>query len=86
MKRRAFLALLSGAAAAWPLAARAQLIVFLAAGSKAANTRYYSGFPQGMRKLGYLENRDYIFEARYADGDAARLPALAKELLQLSQT
>jgi putative tryptophan/tyrosine transport system substrate-binding protein len=90
VRRRTFITILSGAAVAWgPLAARAQLpaarplIVFLAAGSKAANTRYYSGFPQGMRELGYLENRDYIFEARYADGDAARLPALAKELLQL---
>jgi ABC-type uncharacterized transport system substrate-binding protein len=89
LQRREFITLIGGAAAAWPLAARAQepaarpLIVFLAAGSKAANTRYYSGFPQGMRELGYLENRDYIFEARYADGDAARLPALAKELLQL---
>ena len=36
-----------------------------------------------MRELGHLENRDYIFEPRYADGDAARLPTLAKELLQL---
>jgi putative ABC transport system substrate-binding protein len=88
MKRRTFITLLGGATAAWPLAARAQtaarpLIVFLAAGSKAANTRFYSGFPEGMRELGYLENRDYMFEARYADGDGAHLPALAKELLQL---
>src|SRR5262245_13870681 len=80
MKRRAFITLLGGAAAAWPLAARAQtaaraLIVFLAAGSKAANTRFYGGFPEGMRELGYLENRDYMFEARYADGDGAHLPA-----------
>ena len=87
MRRREFITYLSGVAA-WPLAVRAQqaarpLIVFLAAGSKAANTRYYSGFPQGMRELGHLENRDYIFEPRYADGDAARLPTLAKELLQL---
>jgi putative ABC transport system substrate-binding protein len=87
-RRREFITLFGGAAVAWPLAARAQqaarpLIVFLAAGSKAASTRYYSGFPQGMRELGYLGNRDYMFEARYADGDGARLPALAKELLQL---
>jgi hypothetical protein len=67
VRRRTFITILSGAAVAWgPLAARAQLpaarpqIVFLAAGSKAANTRYYSGFPQDMRELGYLENRDYI--------------------------
>jgi ABC-type uncharacterized transport system substrate-binding protein len=90
MRRREVSGLLGGSAA-WPLAARAQpaarpLIVFLAAGSKAANTRYYSGFPQGMRELGYLENRDYTFEARYADGDAARLPVLAKELVHLKPT
>ena len=87
-RRELLVAALGGAAAALPLAARAQpaarpLIVFLAAGSKAANTRYYSGFPQGMRELGYMENRDYMFEARYADGELARLPVLAKELLQL---
>jgi putative tryptophan/tyrosine transport system substrate-binding protein len=86
--RRKFITLLGGAAAVWPVAAQAQqaarpLIVFLAAGSKAANMRIYSGFPQGMRELGYLENRDYMFEPRYADGNVTRLPALANELLQL---
>ena len=53
---------------AWPLAARAQqpstsppkrpIIGFLAGGSKVANERYYSGFPEGMRGFGYAEGRD----------------------------
>jgi putative tryptophan/tyrosine transport system substrate-binding protein len=81
--------LLGGAAAAWPRNGLAQsplkrpLIGFLGAGSKAASARYYSGFPLGMRELGYLEGRDYGFEDRYADGDASRLPLLAEELVRL---
>src|SRR6266545_4582097 len=94
MKRREFLTLLGGAAAAWPLAARAQpsaevfprrpTVGFLAAGSKAANRQFYDGLPQGMRELGYIEGRDYEIAYRYADGDLARLPALAQELVHLA--
>ena len=89
MKRRAFITLLGGAAAAWPCNGLAQsrpkrpLIGFLGASSKAAGARYYSGFPLGMRELGYLEGRDYGVEDRYADGDASRLPSLAEELVRL---
>ena len=90
MKRRGFITLLGGAAAALrPLDGWAQtppkrpLIGFLAPSSKATGGPYYSGFPQGMRDLGYLENRDYVLEARYADGDQARLPLLAEELVRL---
>ena len=89
--RREFITLLGGAAAAaWPLAARAQqaarerpLIGFLSPSSKAAGQRFYSGFPAGMRELGYVENRDYVIEARYADGDLGQLPMLAEELVKL---
>ena len=45
---------------------RRALIAYLAGGSKAATERYRSRFPQGMRELGYLEGRDYVFEDRYA--------------------
>jgi len=68
--RRAFITLLGGAAATWPLAARAQqaakrpLIVCLVGGSKAGTERFFGGFSQGMRELGYLESRDYSFEVR----------------------
>src|ERR1700730_3004035 len=84
--RRQFISALGGAAVAWPLAARAQqsaklpTIAFLVVGSKGAGAPYYSGFPQGMRELGYVEGRDYTFTDRYAEGDEARLPLLAKEL------
>jgi putative ABC transport system substrate-binding protein len=58
------------------------LIAFLGTSVKAAGARYYSGFPQGMTELGYVEGRDYIFADRYAEGDNARLPLLADEIVQ----
>jgi putative ABC transport system substrate-binding protein len=87
--RRKFLATLGGAAASWPCNGLAEsppkrpLIGFLVSASKSAGTRYYSGFPLGMRDLGYLEGRDYGLEERYADGDVSRLPLLAEELVRL---
>jgi ABC-type uncharacterized transport system substrate-binding protein len=89
IERREFIALVGGAAVAWPSNGLAQsppkrpLIGFLLLSSKAAGARYYSGFPLGMRELGYLEGRDYGLEDRYADGDASRLPLLAEELVRL---
>jgi len=74
MNKREFITLLGGAAA-WPCHGLAEpkrpLIGFLGASSKSAGARYYSGFALGMRELGYL---DYMFEDRYADGNASRLP------------
>jgi putative ABC transport system substrate-binding protein len=84
MKRREFISLVGGAAAAWPLAARAQqpgkrpLIVCLIGGSKASTERFFGGFSQGMRELGYVEGRDYGFEVRYAEGDVNRIPVLGR--------
>ena len=91
VRRRDLVALLGATAAAWPLGARAQqpsrerpLIGFLLSpSSKVAGQRFYSGFPFGMRELGYVENRDYVIEARYADGDLSQLPMLAEELVRL---
>jgi hypothetical protein len=81
MRRRDFITLIGGAAAAWPCNGLAQsppkrpLIGFLGASSKAAGARYYGGFALGMRELGYLDGRDYGFEDRYGDGDGSRLPS-----------
>jgi putative tryptophan/tyrosine transport system substrate-binding protein len=89
IRRREFISLLGAAAAAWPCNGLAQsppkrpLIGFLGISSKAAGARSNSGFPLGMRELGYVEGRDYGFEDRYADGDASRLPLLAEELVKL---
>jgi ABC-type uncharacterized transport system substrate-binding protein len=87
IRRREYITLLGGAASTWSFAASAQpslrrpLIGFLAASSKPETEQYYSGFLQGKREFGYLENRDYAVEDRYADGDSNRLSQLAQELL-----
>jgi len=87
-RRREFIMLL-GAAATWPLAARAQqpakmsVIACLVGGSKTAADRYFGGFSQGMRELGYTQGRDYSFEIRYAEGEQERNPLLAEELTRL---
>jgi putative ABC transport system substrate-binding protein len=89
MKRRDFITLFGGAAAAWPLVARAQqrqrpaLIGYLAATPAAFNKPYGDAFREGLRDLGYVEGKNIVIEARFADGDNDRLPALAAELVRL---
>jgi ABC-type uncharacterized transport system substrate-binding protein len=89
MKRREFITLLSGVAAAWPLAARAQqsagqpLIGLLSPLSAAAWVHILGAFRRGMRDLGYVEGANIAFAVRFADGQVARLPALANELVAL---
>src|SRR5262249_46254345 len=88
VKRRKFITLLGGAAA-WPISSEAQipqkrpLIGLLTPGSKTTSGRFYDGFLRGMRERGYRERREYDLEERYADGNLARLPALAEELVHL---
>jgi putative ABC transport system substrate-binding protein len=88
IERRKFLATLGGAAAAWPLAARAQQSVrpvrvgILTPGGALANP-LYAAFRQEMRRLGYIEGRNVIFDFRSAAEDADRLPELAAELVRL---
>jgi putative tryptophan/tyrosine transport system substrate-binding protein len=93
MKRREFITLLGGAAAAptvlWPLAARAQqsppaLIGVLNAGSAASVGSELEAFRGAMRQLGYVEGRNIRFEYRFADGYLDRLPGLAAELVSLN--
>jgi putative ABC transport system substrate-binding protein len=87
MKRREFLRTLAASVALRPFTVFAQtkrpLIACLVGGSKAGTERYFGGFSQGMRELGYVEGRDYGFEVRYAEGDQTRAPVLAEELIRL---
>src|SRR5262245_51010407 len=88
MKRRHFITLLGGAAAAWPLAARAQTPVRLigvlsgtAENDPEARQRI-GAFSQALREVGWEEGKNIKLERRYSAGRPERLPALAIELVQ----
>ena len=73
MRRRKFITLLGGAAAAWPLAARAQqakiaTIGLLGTGNAAAQSQWTAAFVQRMRELGWVEGRNLAIEYRWAEG------------------
>ena len=89
MRRRAFITLLGGAGAAWPLAARAQarrpLLGYLGAAASASVVRSTTNlaFVNALRDHGYVEGRDIDIAYRFAEGFFDRLPALAQELVRL---
>jgi hypothetical protein len=87
MGRREFVALLGGAAAAWPVAANAQqpttpVIGFVQTGAQVAMAHMTAAFHRGLKEAGYVEGQNVEVVYRYADGQYDQLPALVAELIR----
>jgi ABC-type uncharacterized transport system substrate-binding protein len=89
MRRREFIALLGGAVAAWPLAARSQqsgklpTIGFLGAATPSVASQLVAAFVQRLRELGWIEGRTVAIEYRWAEGRSERFAEIAAEFVRL---
>ena len=88
MKRRAFITLLGGAAATWPLAARAQpaklpTIGYLGTAAESAWTPWTAAFVHRLHELGWIDGRTVVIQYRWAEGRTERSAELAAELARL---
>jgi putative ABC transport system substrate-binding protein len=89
MRRRQFITLLSGTAASWPLATRAQRaervyrVGYLEGSSESAVSSLLAAFRLKLNELGYIEGRNLVLCSRFTDGKFDRFPSLVRELVEL---
>ena len=87
MRRRDFITLIAGAAAAWPLTAPAQqpalpVVSFIRDGSADASTKYVAAFRKGLSETGYVEGQNVTLEYHWVKGEYDRLPSLMDDLVR----
>jgi putative tryptophan/tyrosine transport system substrate-binding protein len=87
MRRRDFITLIGGSAAAWPLAARAQqpptpVVGFLRSTTAAGSVHLVGAFRQGLNEAGFVEGQNLAVEYRWADDQGDRIPGMAAELVR----
>jgi len=92
MNRRAIITLLGGAAATWPLAARAQqarklpTIGYLGGGAAISQRAWVDAFVQRLRELGWIDGRNVAIEYRWGEGRAERFAEIAAEFVRRKST